>query len=65
MHSGTLACGYFGGKLCRRRLRLRYHRPSTSGSRPQKKKLEPAQKIKSESNLMERIHARVMRLSNE
>ena len=43
----------------------RRRRPSTSGSQPQEKNLEPAQNAKSESNLMERIHAGVMWLSIE
>ena len=41
------------------------HRPSISGSRPREKNLEPAQNAKSESDLMEHIHARVMRPSIE
>ena len=45
-------------RRCRRR-------SSTSGSQPQQKNFKPAQIAKSESNLIERIHARVMRLSIE
>ena len=39
--------------------------PSISSSPPWEQNLEPAQNVKSESNLMERIHAGVTRLSIE
>ena len=41
----------------------RRHRPSTSGSRSREKNLAPAQNAEIRSNLMERLHAGVMRLS--
>ena len=54
---GALACSFLEKSQCRRR-------PSISGSPPREKNLEPAQNVKSESNLIEHIHARVMRLNN-
>ena len=45
--------------------RRHHHRPSTSSSWPQEENLEPAQNAKSESNLIEHIHAGVVRISIE
>ena len=56
MHNGALACGDFRGKTTS----PSYFRFTAPG-----KNLEPAQNAKSESNLMECIHAGVMRLSIE
>uniref|UniRef100_A0A671TI71 Phosphoglucomutase 2-like 1 n=1 Tax=Sparus aurata TaxID=8175 RepID=A0A671TI71_SPAAU len=61
MHNGALSL--FLAVISEEKRRRR-RRPSTSGSRPREKNLAPAQNAKSESNLIERIHAGVMSVTD-